>query len=236
MKNNGFIFPYTSKVINVSEINHDVVKLLITKPLNFKFTIGQAVDLSIDKPGYEFAVASFVIVNTPTDDYLEFIIKVYPIPQGFTKSLTKGISKLLPNETVQLSKAWDTYRYNGSGTLIVAGTGITPFVPIFTDMQEKGINIGDRFKLIYASKTKNDILFYRKLKHLFRSKLSIILSRTKSKMLDSGKIDKNYLLKTIQNTEQSFYVCGPIKFEEDVKSFLLAIGVKQDYIQTGHKI
>src|SRR5690606_3525112 len=227
----GIIFRYKSNVLSLTVINHDVLSLKITKPRNFEFSIGQAVDLSIDKPGYELAVAPFTIDNVPTDDYLEFVIKIYPTENG----LTKGISELLENDTVQLSKAWDSYKYDGSGTFIAAGTGITPFLPIFSDMQKKGIDVKREHNLIYANKTKDDILFYKRLKQLFSSKLSLILSRTKCRNHHFGKIDKDFLLKFIQNTEQKFYVCGPKEFEEDIRAHLITIGVNQDYIQTGSK-
>ncbi|HLV39328.1 hypothetical protein [Xanthomarina sp.] len=227
----GFIFPHKAKVIRVSAINYNVILLQITKPWSFDFNIGQAVELSIDKPGYELAVAPFTIANIPTDNYLEFIIKVYPSKNG----LTKGIAELLPNDTIQLSKAWDSYKYNGSGTFIAAGTGITSFLPIFKDMQEKGIDIKEEHRLIYANKTKNDILFYKNLRQLFRSKLSVTLSRTKSRNLHFGKIDKDYLLQLVQSTEQHFYICGPKQFEEDIQTYLVTMGVKQDHIQIGYK-
>tara|TARA_R110002124_G_scaffold5301_2_gene33262 strand:- start:14491 stop:15180 length:690 start_codon:yes stop_codon:yes gene_type:complete len=227
----GFIFPYKSKVLSVTVINHDVLTLKITRPWKFEFTVGQVVDLSIDKPGYELAVAPFTIANVPTDNYLEFIIKVYPTENG----LTKGISELLANDTIQISKAWDSYKYNGSGTFIAAGTGITPFLPIFSDMEKKGIDVKSEHNLIYVNKTKEDILFYKRLKQLFSSKLSLILSRTNYRNHYFGKIDRDFLLKFIQNTEQKFYICGPKKFEENVKTHLITIGVKHDCIQTGHK-
>jgi len=88
----GFIFPNKSKVLEVTKINHDVVSLKIVKPFKFQHKVGQVVDLSIDKPGFELAVATFTIVNLPTDNHLEFIIKVYNNFNG----LTKGISELVP--------------------------------------------------------------------------------------------------------------------------------------------
>lgn len=226
----GLIFPHKSKVLKVEVINHDVLSLQIGKPWGFEFEIGQAVDLSIDKQGYELAIAPFTIASVPKNDYLEFIIKVYPDKN----SLTKGIAELLPNDTVLLSKAWDSYKYNGNGTFIAAGTGITPFLPIFVAIQENGIDIKNEHKLIYANKTKEDVLFYTELKQLFHCKLALILSRKKSKNFHFGKIDKDFLVKFIKNTEQMFYVCGPITFEEDIKTHLLEIGVNQNYIQTGY--
>ncbi len=226
----GLIFPHKSKVIKVDIINHDVICLQITKPWGFEFEIGQAVDLSIDKEGYELAMAPFTIASVPNNDYLEFIIKVYPNKN----SLTKGIADLLPNDTVQLTKAWDSYKYNGSGTFIAAGTGITPFLPIFIAIQEKGVDITNEHKLIYANKTKEDVLFYTELKQIFHSKLALILSRKKSKNFHFGKINKDFLEEFVKNKEQKFYVCGPIAFEEDVKMHLIEIGVNHNHIQTGY--
>lgn len=227
----GILFPHKAKVISVSTINHNVILLQITKPWKFDFHIGQAVDLSIDKPGYELAVAPFTLANVPTDDYLEFVIKVYENPNA----LTQGIAKLQPNDIVQLSFAWDSYSYKGSGTFIAAGTGITPFLPIFKNMNNSGIDVKKEHRLIYANKTKNDVLFYKKLKQLFSTKLSVILSRTKSKNFPFGKIDQDYLLNLVQSTDQNFYVCGPKPFEDDIRTHLMTIGVNQDYIQTGYK-
>ncbi|AVI49730.1 hypothetical protein C5O00_00545 [Pukyongia salina] len=227
----GFIFPYKSKVISILNINHDVILLRITKPYKYIFKIGQAVDMSIDKPGYELSVSSFTLSNVPDDDYLEFIIKVYPRKNG----LSKGIAQLVPNDTIQLSNAWDVYTYNGCGTFIAAGTGITPFLPIFKEMEDKGIDIKKHHSLIYANKTKDDILFYKKLKQLFHSKLLIFLSRTKYKNFYFGKVNQEYLSEFISISEQKFYICGPMHFEIDIKSFLINLGVKKDNIQTGYQ-
>lgn len=227
----SFTFPHKAKVISVTAINHDVILLQITKPFKFEFNVGQAVDLSIDKPGYELAVAPFTITNVPTDDHLEFIIKVCPTING----LTQGIADLKPNDIVQLSFAWDSYSYKGKGTFIAAGTGITPFLPIFRNIENEGIDLKQDHTLIYANKTKKDILYYKKLKALFSSKLSVVLSRTKTKDFQFGKVDKDYLMNLVSSTEQNFYVCGPTQFEQDIKSHLITLGVRKRDIQTGHK-
>ncbi len=227
----GFIFPYRVKVVSVETINDNVVLLTIEKPFRFEFELGQVVDMSIYKPGYELSVASFTIANTPTDDHLEFIIKVYS-----RKGLTEGISKLLPNDIVQISSPWNSYAYKGSGTFIAAGCGITAFLPIFETIKDNGVDVKQEHSLIYADKSKNDVLYYKKLKGMFSNKLSVILSRAKSRNLPFGKIDAEYLSKIICSPEQYFYICGPRKFEVDVKSHLVTIGVKKRNIQTGYKI
>jgi|SRR5690554_1328836 len=227
----GFIFPYKTKVISVMALNNDVVLLKLEKPSRFRFELGQVVDLSIDKPGYELSVASLTIANTPADDYLEFIVKIY-----HRKGLTEGISQLKPNDIVQISYAWNSYAYKGGGTFIAAGAGITAFLPIFETIKNNGVDVQGEHRLIYADKSKNDVLYYNKLKKIFNNKLSVILSRAKSRNLPFGRIDKDYLSQIISSTEQYFYICGPRKFEEDVQSHLVTIGVKRGNIQTGYKV
>lgn len=227
----GFIFPYKNKVISVTTLNNDVVLLKLEKPSNFRFELGQVVDLSIDKPGFELSVASFTIANTPADDHLEFIIKVYN-----RKGLTEGISQLQPNDIVQVSYPWNSYAYRGGGTFIAAGAGITAFLPIFETIRDNGVDVKQEHRLIYADKSKNDVLYYKKLKGMFSNKLSVILSRAKSRNIPFGKINEDYLSKIICSTEQYFYICGPRKFEEEVKSHLVTIGVKGGNIQTGYKV
>lgn len=226
----GFIFPYKVKVISVGIINDNVISLRIEKPYGFRFELGQVVDFSIDKPGYELSVASFTIANTPTDDHLKFIIKVYP-----RNGLTEAISKLQPKDIVQISYAWNSYAYKGSGTFIAAGAGITAFLPIFETIKDNGVDVKRDHSLIYTDKSKNDVLYYNKLRGMFNNKLSVILSRAKSRNLPFGKINEDYLSNIICSTEQYFYVCGPKRFEEDVKSYLVKIGVKSRKIQTGYK-
>lgn len=227
----GFIFPFKAEVINIGIVNDNVVSLRIEKPFGFEFELGQVVDMSIDKPGFELSVASFTIANVPTEDHLKFIIKVYP-----RKGLTEAISKLQCGDKVQISYAWDSYAYKGGGTFIAAGAGITAFLPIFETIKDRGIDVKQKHSLIYADKSKNEVLYYNKLKGMFNNKLSVILSRAKFKNLPFGKIDADYLSKIIGSTEQYFYVCGPRKFEEDVKSHLVTIGVESHNIQTGYKV
>jgi len=227
-----FIFPFKAKVLSLSTINEDVVLLKTEKPSIFSFNRGQVVDMSIDKPGFELSVSSFTIANTPTDEYLEFIIKVYHRKEG----LTNAISELKIDDCVQFSYAWDSYSYMGSGTFIAAGAGITAFWPIFNSMGQNGVDATQNHRLIYADKTKKDVLYPKQLKEIFRDKLSVILSRHHTKTFSFGRIDKNYLMDIVKNTEQYFYVCGPKDFEVEVKTHLLTIGVQKNNIQTGYKL
>tara|TARA_R110001599_G_scaffold177011_1_gene369135 strand:- start:1661 stop:2353 length:693 start_codon:yes stop_codon:yes gene_type:complete len=226
----GFIFPYRAKVLQKQKINHNVMRLHIERPYGYSFTPGQAIDLSIDRPGYELDVAPFTIFNAVTSSILELIIKIRPNKN----SLTHSLAKLDKGAVLQIGEPWDIYKYKGRGIFIAAGSGITPFIPILNDLSNSGMNLKENHKFIYANKQKKDILFQSELNQLFAEKCIHVLSAGKEKNMLSGRVDSFFLNAQIKDLNQYFYICGPKTFEHDVRKNLLKLGVKKRYIQTGY--
>lgn len=227
----GFIFPYRTKVLHKQEINHNVMRFHIQKPYGYIFTPGQAIDLSIDKPGYELEVAPFTIINDVSSSFLELIIKIRPDK----KSLTNGLAELECGANLQITEPWDTYKYKGSGVFIAAGSGITPFLPILRQLANSGVDIRKDHTLVYANKRKEDILFNAELKRYFGDNYINVLSSVKERNMVLGRVDFNFLKEQIKNLNQHFYICGPRIFENDVRSNLLILGAEKSHIQTGYK-
>ncbi|MDZ7764104.1 MAG: hypothetical protein U5K00_06705 [Melioribacteraceae bacterium] len=46
----------------------------------------------------------------------------------------------------------------------------------------------------------------------------------------NGRIDKEFLRKTVDDFSQNFYVCGPPKFVESIGKMLKELGAKPDSI------
>ncbi len=227
----GFVFPYRSRLIKKEKINDNVIRLFIHKPFGSKFTAGQAVDLSIDLPGFELEVAPFTIISSESDPYLEFIIKVQP----HKHSLTYRLASLRQQTTIQLSQPWDTFEYLGQGTFIVAGTGIIPFVPIINQMSEKNERFNYEHALIYACDHEENLLFKEKLKTTFGNNFTKCISRSKHKEHISQRVNYSFLKQKITKKEQYFYVCGPKSFEYDIKNHLMSMGIENYRIQTGYQ-
>lgn len=226
----GFIFPYRAKVLHKQEINHNVIRFHIQKPSGYTFTPGQAIDLSIDQPGYELEIAPFTITNTKESPFIELFIKINPRKD----SLTHGLASLDNGAILQITDPWDTYKYNGGGVFIAAGSGITPFIPIFNKLASSDTFIKDH-ALIYANKEKGDILFKSELQRFFGKNHINILSTSKARNMVSGRIDFPFLKEQIENLNQYFYICGPKRFEEDIRKCLIQLGAKRKNIQTGYK-
>lgn len=222
----GFIFPYTSRLVMKEKINYNVICFSVQKPFGFNFHPGQAVDLSIDKPGFELEVAPFTIISAENDSYLKFIIKIQPSKN----SLTYHLSVLKLGAMIKLSRPWNTFEYMGPGNFIAAGTGIVPFIPILDYIRKFDANFTDRYILVYASKNKEGILFEKKLRRMFGKNFITKLSNTKS----PERIDFVFLKSIIRKRNQYFYVCGPKSFEFDTMSNLVKLGIQRKRIQTGY--
>lgn len=121
----GFIFPYRARVLHKQEINHNVIRFHIQKPYGYTFKPGQAIDLSIDSPGYELDVASFTITNTEDSPFLELFIKISPNKD----SLTNGLAALDNGAILQITEPWDTYTYKGSGGFYCRRVWYHPLYP-----------------------------------------------------------------------------------------------------------
>ncbi|MDL5512023.1 FAD-binding oxidoreductase [Arenibacter sp. M-2] len=219
---------YTVKILEKSWLTHNVILLVFEKPEGFTHKIGQAIELTLNTPQYRSQYAPFTLVSLPEEDQLKLIIKIYPKHHG----LTEALSKINPKDSMIITSSWDSYEYQGKGCFIAAGSGITPFIPMFRDLNKNRQlkNHG----LIYANRSVGDIILHEELTDQFKSHLHIILSEEKTTDFDYGIIDYNYLQSKVEGFGQHFYVCGPNAFMESVKKELLRSGAKKKNIQTGY--
>ncbi|RTE53858.1 flavodoxin reductase [Arenibacter aquaticus] len=219
---------YEVKIIETTRITHNVVRLKIAKPSGFTYTLGQAIELTLKTPNFKKQFAPFTLVSNPKDRHLSLIIKIYPEHHG----LTEGISKANTTDSLIITEAWDSYQYMGEGVFIAAGSGITPFIPMFRELNKK--NGLKNHRLIYANRRSTDIILKDELTQLFKSEFFNILSKQQTSTYDYGRIDFAYLKSRIKEPNQQFYLCGPESFMNSVKKDLIKYGVKQTNIQTGN--
>lgn len=216
---------YTSSVLDKKWLTHKAFELTVKKPKSFIYSLGQAVDISIES-GNKYLKAPFTITsNFENDDTLKFIIKLYPSPEGITSKM----ARLKVNDTLLLSDAWDSFSYKGPGTFIAAGSGITPFIPLLRILYEQ--NKIEDHELIFANRKKQDIILYNELNNILNDKFHNILSRDNLSNHRRGRVNIEYLEQTITSVNQFFYLCGPSSFMKNVKRDLLSLGINQNFIQ-----
>lgn len=214
------------KIKLIEYATHDALKIIIEKPLEFNFTPGQATEVSINKEGWQNEGRPFTFTSLPGDDYLEFIIKTYPE----RKCVTNELRTLKAGDELILRDIFGAIEYKGEGIFIAGGAGITPFISIFRCLKSK--NETGNNKLIFANKTKADIIHEKELKDLLGDKFINILSHEKTNEYAYGFITEDFLKANINGSGKKIYICGPPPMTEAVEHYLANLQVpEQDIVK-----
>ncbi|MEO6884514.1 MAG: flavodoxin reductase [Bacteroidia bacterium] len=210
------------KIHSIEKITRDVVKIITDKPAGYKFNPGQATEIAINKNGWEEEKRPFTFTCLPEDDYLEFVIKTYPSHKGVTNELLR----LKKGDELIIGEVFGAISYKGEGVFIAGGAGITPFISIFKYLKQKK-EIGNN-KLVFANKTKADIILEKEFTNLLGDAFINILSDEKTTNHHHGMITENFLKSIITDFHQQFYICGPPPMMDAVLKQLKNLGVGEN--------
>ena len=199
---------------SIKHITHDMLQVVTEKPKGYNFTPGQATHIAINKPDWKTKANPFTFTSLPEDDFLEFCIKTYPDHKGVTSEMMK----LKKADKLILQEVFGAISYKGEGVFIAGGAGVTPFISIFRDLHVKN-EIGTN-KLIFANKTKADILLEKEFTDLLGTNFINILSDEKTERYANGQITEDFLKAYVNDTTQHVYVCGPPPMMEAVQKQL----------------
>ena len=212
------------KIIRTEQVTHDVKRFQVERPEGYSFIPGQATDVSINTPDLRNKKRPFTFTGLINDTYLEFTIKIYPSHKGVTNEL----GKLDPGNELIIRDPWGAISYKGRGVFIAGGAGVTPFISILRDLQTKNEIAGNT--LIFANKTKADIILENEFKKLDGLEFINILSDEQSEGYCHGMISEDFLKRNISDFSQKFYLCGPPPMMSAVKKQLANLGVGKNSI------
>jgi ferredoxin-NADP reductase len=202
------------KIKFIDHITHDVLKIVTEKPAEYTFIPGQAVALSVNKSDWENEVRPFTFTSLPDNDFLEFIIKIYSSHEG----VTNEFQSLKKDDELILHNIFGSISYKGEGVFIAGGSGITPFISIFRDLHSKN-EIGNN-KLIFANKTKGDIILEEELKEMLSYNFINIIADENIDGYAQGLISESFLKAHISRSCKNIYLCGPPPMMESVEKHL----------------
>jgi len=215
---------HTVKILSIQHITHNVLRIVTEKPLNYIFTPGQATEISINKEGWRNEKRPFTFTCLPDETFLEFSIKTYPSHKGVTNELLR----LKKNDELLLHDVFGAIAYGGEGVFIAGGAGVTPFICIFRDLQAKN-KVGDN-KLIFANKTKRDIILNEEFKILLGKNFINILSEEKIVGYEHGLITEGFLKDYVTDPLKKIYICGPPPMMETIEKLLSKLHVDNKMI------
>ena len=214
----------TVKVKSVDKVTHDVLKIVTEKPQQYNFTPGQATEVSINKKGWKDEKRPFTFTCLPDNDYLEFTIKTYPSRKGVTNQLLQ----LQKDDELILHDVFGAIAYKGEGVFIAGGAGVTPFISIFRHLQSK--NKTGNNMLIFANKTKADIILEQEFEKILGKNFINILSGEKADGYAHGQITKDFIKANSGGTNKIFYVCGPPPMMDAIEKQLADLQVDEKSI------
>lgn len=207
------------KIRSIRNATHDVLRITLDKPSGYNFIPGQATEVAINKEQWKEERRPFTFTSLPGDDHIEFTIKTYPTRKGVTNALRE----LKPGDELILHDVWGAISYKGEGVFIAGGAGVTPFIAIFRDLNSKK-QIGKN-SLIFANKTKADIIDEADFKKMLGSAFINILSDEKVEGYAHGMLNEAFLKNNVKDFNQQFYVCGPPPMMDAVLKQLSVLGV-----------
>jgi ferredoxin-NADP reductase len=202
------------KIKSINKVTHNVLKITTEKPPAYNFTPGQATEVSINKKGWENEKRPFTFTCLPDDNYLEFTIKTYPSHKGVTNELLQ----LKQDDQLILHDVFGAIGYKGDGVFIAGGAGVTPFISIFRFLKSKN-QIGGN-KLIFANKTKGDIILKQEFENLLGVNFINILSAENTYGYAHGYITEEFLKANLTKLNKRIYLCGPDSMMEAVEKQL----------------
>jgi Flavodoxin reductases (ferredoxin-NADPH reductases) family 1 len=212
------------KIISIGHITHDVLQIFTEKPQQLDFTPGQATEISINKDGWQNEKRPFTFTSLPNDDYLQFTIKTYPLH----KDVTNELLQLKANDELILNDVFGAIAYKNEGVFIAGGAGVTPFISIFRYLKSKN-NIGDN-KLIFANKTRDDIILKYEFNFALGENFINILSGEEEKGYAHGYITENFLKAHITDFNKNIYLCGPPPMMDAVEKILFNLHIDEKLI------
>ena len=212
------------KIQSIKNVTHDVLQIVTEKPVDYNFTPGQATEVAVNKEKWTEEKRPFTFTSLPDAKSLEFTIKTYPSRKGVTNELLK----LKPGNELILHDVWGAISYKGEGVFIAGGAGVTPFLSIFRYLQVTN-KIGGN-KLIFANKTKADIIHENEFKKMLGNSFINILSDEKIDGYAHGFITRDFLKQNIESFDKTFYVCGPPVMMDAVQGYLSELGVTNNSV------
>lgn len=212
------------KIKSIGHATHDVLQIVTEKPKDMDFVPGQATEIFIDKTGWEKEGRPFTFTCLPSEDHLEFMIKTYPDH----KSVTNELLKLQKGDGLILNDIFGAINYKGEGTFIAGGAGVTPFISILRDLKAKN-KIGNN-KLLFANKTKADIILEKEFMEMLGKNFINILSDEKTGDYTHGWITEDFIRKNNPDLGGYFYLCGPPPMMQAVEAQLAHLKIHENSI------
>ena len=231
---------FTAPVVEVREETPTTKTLVFDiSGIDFDFYPGQYVMLKVPYPptGEELRRAYSIASSPLQKDRLELTVKrkeggkasviLTTQVRGGERFFIKG----------PYGKFFWTEGMSDSIVLIGAGSGVVPLMSILRYIRDKGLS-EVKATLLVSYRSYEEIIYRKELEELSRLpniKVRITLTREAPPEWKGlrGRIDREKILGEVEGLSANlYYLCGPPRFVDDMKSTLLDLGIDRERIKT----
>jgi ferredoxin-NADP reductase len=212
------------RILHTGFVTHDVRQYIVSRPDAFTFDPGQGVELAFDENGWREEGRPFTPTSLPSAPVLEFTIKGYLDHDGVTRKLN-GTG---PGTELLMSDPFGTITYQGPGTFVAGGAGVTPFLSILRSIEDEGEL--EQCSLLFSNRTPADVICEKELRALLGDRCHLTCTERSAPGYGARRIDRAYLEEKVEGIDQPFYLCGPPAFVDDLSEALEAMGATPDRI------
>ncbi len=212
------------EILGIDRLTHNVRRYLLARPEGYRFLAGQATEAALDRDGWREKKRPFTFSGRVGDAGLEFIIKSYSDHDGMTKRLWE----LEKGDTLLIDDPWETIPYEGPGTFIAGGAGITPFLALLRWLSDDKKLAGHR--LIFSNTRAEDIIVRSELEAMAELDLVLTVTGERVEGLLNERIDAGFLDEYVPDVSGLFYLCGPDAMTAAIQSALVDKGADPDKV------
>ena len=227
----------TGKVISISTLTHDIVKLQIDIASPFKFWAGQYVDISIEVKG---VTRAYSMANAPdvSSKRLSFIIKKYA--DGAFSALLDEHSLVGANVTINGPFGTCFRREEHMGTLVLVGggSGMSPLWSILHDQLRDDPT--RKILFFYGARGKEDLFFLEEFAELMKkhTNLTFIPALSEADVADDWDGETGFIHEVVarhlgaeeMGADVDAYACGPPPMIDAVLPVFQMNGIDNDRI------
>lgn len=212
---------FSTQIIAKKMLNAYVLEVRFAKPEGFTYQAGQFLQLLVPGENTE-TPRSYSLSSTPTDDYLEFGIKLYET--GLTLPY---ITKTNIGEEVMLRGPFGRFinTYTDPIVGIATGVGLVPILGIARDELLNKKNTAP-IKIIFGVRTEADLFWLEELQTLANNFANFTFEVTLSQPSETWTKLRGRVTEHLTHTDSltRYFICGSPEMVKDVKTKLTGLG------------
>lgn len=212
---------YSAQLRAKKQLTPDVFECQFEKPAGFEYLAGQFVQFLVPHEG-KIKALSYSMSSIPTDDFVEFCVKIHDDGVGCQSLLKMEKNGLLE---FQGPRGFFIHKENITPISFVAtGTGIAPVLAIIRDELENKNNTNE-LRLLFGVRSEADLFWTDRIQTLKEKyenfSYEIALSQPKADTQWSGlqgRVTEHLLHHLVSH---KFYICGSAPMIKDVREILI---------------